>query len=90
MQAASLTQNIAQSILTTSLFGNIGLQPEIDESQVLDRIVLRAEAAKHCKSFPFMYVEADAVENVRQLWQWESLRRHKIAVKLESCSKVSQ
>jgi hypothetical protein len=66
--------------LLATLISNIRLDPEIDDGEVLDRVIVWFEAPDHGKAFAMMDLLAQTVKLVSEPAQREVGRAHKISI----------
>jgi hypothetical protein len=80
-----LTQHVAPVVLTTTLVGNVGLDTEINQRQVLDRVETGVDAPDDAETLAMVKVPAEAAKLGAECWEGECFGAHEVAIQPKTC-----
>ncbi len=85
-----LTEHVATLILATKAISNVRLDPERDQSEVLDGVCSRVDATDEAEALAMVDIVAQCFELSAKGGQWERLGVDQVAIESQSCRSVSK
>jgi hypothetical protein len=79
-------EHIAPLVLAATLIGNVRLDSQIDESQILDRIAGGINAPHDTEAFAMVHITTQLLELGTECWKDEVFSIQNISIQLLVCS----